>query len=443
MTIALSQARGRGSTVPAADTKPRARASRAYVAASALLAPLVVPAGPGQTALIDAVNLIAIAAFALFVVLPGRQGLRVPLFAPLAVVMVGSLIASGFAPSMSLAALALAQDVYLFCWFVVLVNLMRTREDLLLVRQAWMWAAVLVSLGAIGQYLLHNSVGSLLGSHGLRSRSTMYNPNMLADYLMMSVFVVMSLAADLKRVLFVPALGIIGLALLATKSNGGMIAFLAGLVVWGVFMAATGPTNRRGSYLAGAVLLVSLVGVGVWIGSEYGLGGRVVAALSEHTFAGRMEHSTASRAHIWDQLQVAYAHSPLGIGPGNSSSLTMGIADRERPDSYRSKEAHSDYLAYAIERGPLGLIGLLAFMIGLCGQVGVYWRGARRARGGGTSRRARLWAAAMLAVIASSAVHSLVIEKFHFRHYWVFFALVCASAIVSTARASAPATEAA
>jgi len=188
---------------------------------------------------------------------------------------------------------------------------------------------------------------------------------------------------------------------------------------------------------------VSLVGIGVWIGSEYGLGGRVVAALSEHTFAGRMEHSTASRAHIWDQLQVAYAHSPLGIGPGNSSSLTMGIADRERPDSYRSKEAHSDYLAYAIERGPLGLIGLLAFMIGLCGQVAVYWRGARRARGGGTSRRARLWAAAMLAVIASSAVHSLVIEKFHFRHYWVFFALVCASAIVSTARASAPATEAA
>ena len=444
MTVALPQARDRGFPVPAASTKPRNRASRVYLAAAALLAPLVVPAGPGQTALIDFVNLIAIAAFALFVVLPGRQGLRVPLFAPLAVVMVGSLIASGFAPSMSLAALALAQDVYLFCWFVVLVNLIRTRDDLLLVRKAWMWAAVLVSLGAIGQFVLHNGIGSLLGSRGLRPRSTMYNPNMLADYLMMSVFVVMSLVRDVKRVVILPALGIIGLALLATKSNGGMIAFLAGLVVWAVFMAASGPANRRGSWLAGGVLLLSLAGAALWIGSEYGLGGRVLAALSEHTFAGRMEHSTASRAHIWDQLQQAYAHSPLGIGPGNSSSLTLGLADRERPDSYRSKEAHSDYLAYAIERGPLGLIGLIAFMVGLCGQVAVYWRGARRGKGGHTSRRAQLWAAAMLAIIVASAVHSLVIEKFHFRHYWVFFAMVCASAYVAaTWRASTPAKEAA
>ena len=448
MTVAISHPRDRGFTAPAADTKPAptsrrvaSRAARTYLVLSALLAPLVVPAGPGQTALIDAVNLVAIAAFALFVVAPGRQGLRVPLFAPLMVVVVGSLIASGFAPSMSLAALALAQDAYLFAWFVVLVNLMKTPRDVRLMRVAWTWAAVLVSLVAIGQLLLHGGgLGTLLGSRGLRPRSTMYNPNMLADYLMMSVFVVMSLAAELRRVPLLSALGIIGLALLATKSNGGMIAFAAGGLVWGAFMVMTGPANRRGSYLAATVLVASLAGAALWLGSEYGLGGRVVAALSEHTFVGRMEHSTASRRHIWDQLEQAYARSPLGIGPGNSSSLTMGVADRERPDSYRSKEAHSDYLAYAIERGPLGLLGLAGLMIALFAQVAAYWRGARGAKGG-TSRRARLWAASMLAMLAASAVHSLVIEKFHFRHHWVFLALVCASAIVGAERTSGTTTE--
>jgi len=172
------------------------------------------------------------------------------------------------------------------------------------------------------------------------------------------------------------------------------------------------------------------------------MGDRVFQALSEHTFVGRMEHSSQSRLRIWDQLEVAFARSPLGIGPGNSASLTMGIADRERPDSYRSKEAHSDYLAFAIERGPLGIVGLLGLLAALFAQVAVYWRASRRTSGG-APRRARLWTAAMLAVLAGSVVHSLVIEKLHFRHYWLFIALLCASALISTGRTAGDPVEAA
>ena len=444
MTVALSQPRDPGFAVPVAVPKPRARASRMYLAVSALLAPLVVPSGPGQTAVLDVVNLFAIVAFAMFVVAPGRQTLRVPLVLPMSLVAIGSLIACAWAPSLSLAALALAQDVYLFAWFIVLVNLLRTRSDLRLVRVAWVWAAVLVSLGALAQLLLFTggSLGTLLGSRGMRPASTLYNPNMLADFLMMSVFVALSLAADLKRTTLLAALAIMGLALLATKSNGGMIAFAAASLTWGAAMVATGPAQRRGSILAVIVLLASLGGVAFWLGSEYDLGGRALASLSEHTFVGRMEHSSESRLRIWDQLEQSYARSPLGIGPGNSASLTLGLANRERPDSYRSKEAHSDYLAYAIERGPLGLVGLLGLMIALVAQVAVYWRGARRASGA-VPRRVRLWTASMLAVLAGSAVHSLVIEKLHFRHYWLFLALICASALMSTVRVDGRAPEAA
>ena len=443
MSVALSHPRDPGFTVPAAATRPRGRASRTFLVLCALLAPVVVPAGPGQTAVLDVVNLFAILAFGMFVVAPGRQMLRVPLVAPMLVVAVGSLVACAWAPSMSLAALALAQDAYLYAWFIVLVNLVHTRRDLRLVRVAWVWTAVLVSLGAMGQLLFHTggSLGTLLGSRGIRPASTLYNPNMLADYLMMSVFVALSLAAEVRRALLVLALGIIGMALLATKSNGGMIAFGAGSLAWAAAMVATGPARQRGSILATAVLVASLGAAMFWLGSEYGLGDRVFQSLSEHTFVGRMEHSSESRMKIWDQLEQSYAHSPLGIGPGNSASLTLGLADRERPDSYRSKEAHSDYLAYAIERGPLGLVGLFMFMAALFGQVAVYWRASRRASGG-APRRARLWTAAMVAVLVGSLVHSLVIEKLHFRHYWLFLALVCASAFMTTARAdaAAPAT---
>ena len=295
MSVALSQPRDPGFTVPAVETRRRARASRAYLVVSTLLAPVVVPAGPGQTAVLDVVNLFAILAFAYFVVFPGRQTLRVPLLAPTVLVAIGSLIACAWAPSMSLAALALAQDAYLFAWFVVLVNLLHTRRDLRLVRVAWVWTAVLVSLGALAQLLF---------------------------------------------------------------ATGGSLGTL------------------------------------------------------------------------------------LGIGPGNSASLTMGLADRERPDSYRSKEAHSDYLAFAIERGPLGIVGLLGLLAALFAQVAVYWRASRRTSGG-APRRARLWTAAMLAVLAGSVVHSLVIEKLHFRHYWLFIALLCASALISTGRTAGDPVEAA
>jgi hypothetical protein len=441
-------ATSRAASVPApaarAAATPRRRAARVYLVLAALLAPLCVPAGPGQTAALDLVNLFAIAAFVLLVVGPGRAPLRAPLLAPIAFVAVGSLIACAWAPSLSLAALALAQDAYLYAWFLVVVNLVRTRHDLRAVRVAWVWAAVAVSLGAVGQLLLHTggSLGTLLGSKGMRPAATLYNPNMLADYLVMSLFTALSLGAEMRRLPLAFAVATIGLGLLATKSNGGMIAFAVGALVWCVVAVATGPSRRHRGFLAAAAILASLAGLGAWLNAEWGVGDGVLHALKEHTFAGRMEHSGESRLRIWDQLERTYARSPLGIGPGNSGSLTLGIAERERPDSYRSKEAHSDYLAFAIERGPLGLLGLAGLTLAGFLAVARYWQRMRRDRDA-TPRRAGLWTASMAAALAASAMHSTVIEKLHFRHFWLFLALVCASAFVVPERAPAPVAEAA
>ena len=36
----------------------------------------------------------------------------------------------------------------------------------------------------------------------------------------------------------------------------------------------------------------------------------------------------------------------------------------------------------------------------------------------------------MAALLAASALHSTVIEKLHFRHFWLALAMVCASALL-------------
>jgi len=428
--------------VPATAPVASAGASRrsAYLALAAILAPLCVPAGPAQSAALDVVNVAALAAFGLALLVPGRR-LRAPLVLPAALVAIGSLVATLSAPSAGLAALALAQDAYLFAWFLLIVNLVREPADVRLVRVAWTWTAVAVSLGAVGQLLVqtHGSLGTLLGARGFRPASTLYNPNMLADYLVSSVFVAASLAHEVPRGRLALAIGVLLVGLLATKSNGGAIALAAGAVVWAVVAAVTSGVSVR-RVAAVTALLAGVLGLAVWFNAEWGVGDSALASLGRHTFVGRMEHSSASRLHIWEQLERSYARSPLGIGPGNSGALTLSIAERERPNSYRSKEAHSDYLAYAIERGPLGVAGLLLMTILAFLHVGRYWNRARRAPEGRRSRRgAAMWTAAMAGALTASTVHSTVIEKLHFRHFWLLLGLVCGSALMAAGRRDRPA----
>ena len=407
------------------------RGWRTYLALAALLAPIVVPAGPGQSAFLDFLNVVALAVF--FVVTMAGQKLRVPLAVPMLLIAAGSLLASIGAPSMKLVVLAVAQDVYLFAWFVLLVNVMRTETDIRIARVAWMWAGSAMALTALIQlYMRYGTLATLLGSRGLRPPAALYNPNMLADYLVFSLFITASLVGRVRRRVLWPLFAIQVLGLLSTKSNGGMISFAVGILAWVLVRAYTARVPVR-VLAATGLLAVGLFGLGTWLNKEYGFGNGLIATFQEHTFAGRMEHSGASRMRIWDQLERTYARAPLGIGPGNSGALTLSIAERERPDSYRSKEAHSDYLAYAIERGPLGIAGLIALTVVLFFQVSTYWR-HRPHRGVGRRRFSR-WTAAMAGILAASAMHSTVIEKLHFRHFWLFAAMVAASAMVAARRA--------
>src|SRR6185295_17201312 len=123
----------------------------------------------------------------------------------------------------------------------------------------------------------------------------------------------------------------------------------------------------------------------------------------------------------WTNLLRTYARKPAGIGPGNSRLVELSIEQRVRRESLLSKEAHNDYLGYLVERGPLGLLGMLAIKVEAFYWIVRWWN--RRRKGGHRSGGAV--AAAAIAGLVATSVHSFTVEMLHFRHAWLFLAVVC------------------
>jgi hypothetical protein len=137
-----------------------------------------------------------------------------------------------------------------------------------------------------------------------------------------------------------------------------------------------------------------------------------------------MSHSGEERGHIWQRLEESYRQYPLGIGPANSTTQPLDVSQQERAGVFVSKEPHSDYIGYAIERGPIAFFALLV----LTWQAIAWVLRGRRALEMRTGDRAAagILLAALLGGLVASSVHSIVIEKLHFRHFWVFLAMAVA-----------------
>jgi len=421
-------------TTPEAMAGQRARGLDGwgiYLAFLVTLIPIVVPIGTYQLALLDAPNIIALAAFAVGV-LSRKIALRTPFAAGAFAILVGSLVAMFNAVSPPASVLALVQDAYLYLWFLMLVSVLRVRGDLVGFRLAWTGIAAIVAIIAIVGLIVikgNTTLMGIVGPKGERATGTFSDPNMCADYLGMSLFVLMSLGRHMARVLRWSIGVLIVAAIVATKSNGGALSLFVGLVVWAVVRARTARVPVPAIAAAG-LLTVSLVLSAWWLTAGLG-GSRQLEGIQSHSFLGRATHSSKGRLKIWTQLEQTLHRAPLGIGPGNSRWISLTVEGRERPNSMYSKEAHSDYLAYMIERGPLAFLALLFILWQAFAKVNQVWM--RRVRAGTADAAASALVASLAGALACSAVHSLTIERLHFRHFWLLLALVCA--LAETARA--------
>jgi len=394
-----------------------------YLGLIVCLIPVVMPSGPARLAFVDGVIVLGLAAFAVML-MTRREHVQVPFLIPVAMIAVGSIVAVVNAESPAAAFLTMTQDTYLFLWFIMLVHLMRDR-DLTTVQLTWIWVANIIALAGIVIVLNegHLALADIVKPRGKRAHGTFYDPNMFAGYLVMSLFVVFSLGRRLNVLVRWGSILLMSVCIVATKSNGGMLSLVAGIAAWMAMRAWT--LRVPVTALVAGALLAAALGLGlVWLSAGFGVGSSQLAAFGNNSFLARASHSSEGRFTIWRNLQESYARSPLGIGPGNSSSQTLSIKDRLRPNSLQAKEAHNDYLAYAIERGPLGLLGLLILLASAFGKLGA--AASRRGEGVGERDTIGPLAAAATGALVAAVVHALTIEVLHFRHFWMLMAIICA-----------------
>jgi O-antigen ligase len=252
------------------------------------------------------------------------------------------------------------------------------------------------------------------------------NANSAAFYQLLG-FVPLMLASPSKNVAMI--LGAVLLpTMLLTGSMGATLSLLTGMAV-----AITAIV------LSGHLLLIIKIFVRVGIALVL-LSGIAYFIIShneryqhhfDQIFLGRAEKSSGGRFDLWQRGYDAYVDNDvflLGVGPENF---------REVDPTQKDNQLHNDFLAFSVERGLLGLLGLALFVIVAASRATYMILLANK-----YPDRATLAVVVFLAAIVATVVNSQIHQMFHFRNLWAVLALQEALLFKMTAtqRQAAPTT---
>lgn len=159
-----------------------------------------------------------------------------------------------------------------------------------------------------------------------------------------------------KRLLYITAIALMGIALLLSGSRGGLVALLAEIIV--LIMLTSGGTRKN--VLVKAALALALVGA--VIAGAFFVGGDT--SLTRLTETAGTKDITTNRTHIWSvTLQVIANNLPFGAGIGAFGAAYTPF------DSFngleRVEQAHNDYLQVLADAGIVGAIIGAAFLFWL------------------------------------------------------------------------------
>lgn len=403
--------------------------AEATAAAGIVGLPLLVPAGPGNTGPSDVLIVLCIVVTA-YAAAAGALRWTTPYAVPVTLLVVVGGLGGLIHNRPSATALALAQDLLLLAWGGALATVARDRDTLdrllrLWARAAVVWSTVLVLAVATGT----NKVAGVTQSEGQRTAFTFGDPNRAGSYFALSFFVLLAAGPMLRR--WTVRLGgcSLLLAMLYTGSNAALLAVLGGLGV-ALLVKAAQQSGAVAALAAGSV--VALLGIVVVlyvnvsaIQDQARSGGRILA----NSVARSGQGSEDRRLLLTENFALYQAGSGglFGTGPGGTKPL---LASRQ---SAYVKEAHNDWMAALIERGPVGVLGLglLAGAVALsCIQVCRRPVAGTRA-GPGVSHL--FW---LVGGAVSIAVFGWFHEALHFRHAWALLGLLAAASWLKTPRRS-------
>lgn len=151
-----------------------------------------------------------------------------------------------------------------------------------------------------------------------------------------------------KRLLYITAIGLMGIALLLSGSRGGLISLLAEIFFLVILTTKTKSSGQFGLKIGLAVLLVATIILGaILIGGE--------TSLTRFAETANSDDFSANRLHIWDvTLSIIKKNLPFGAGFG-----AFGVAYTPYDalnGSGRVEQAHNDYLQVLADAGIVGLV---------------------------------------------------------------------------------------
>lgn len=380
------------------------------VALGVALLPWLSPKGPGNSAPVDPVLALGVLGVLVWAVV-AQARVHVPYALPVLALMVLGLVAAitGTAPREG--GVAVLQEAFLLVWCAAVASVCRTPGALAVVVRAWVagaavWACVLVATAA-------QASGAAEGS---RARLLFDHPNMAGNYFAISLFVLVACGWPRRR----PARAAVGvvllLAVLLTGSNAAFGSLAVGAVLT-VFL------HLRRSH--GVVLAVAATSCLVLVGGTTAAVGvpPVLAAAqeSEHSLVrysiGRGARSAAARETLFASQYDLYERGDLlGLGPAATRDTLGTVA------APTAKEAHNDYLATLVERGPLGVLAVALLMGAVVARlVAVSTTGLRPA-----FDRVVPVPAALAGACSAFAVSALTHEVLHYRHLWAVLGVIAA-----------------
>lgn len=379
---------------------------KGYFLLLAALLPLSMPSLPGNLILVDLVNM---GFFFLFIILFSikRKQIKLQLVGPIAVILFGSLIAMFNTQALAFNIFTITQDLYLFVFFLVLYNIVEDQRDLKMLLACWLFFCVAQGgLAVLGSYIQFS-----VGSSGVsevedlsRSRGTFANSDALASYLGVSFFIIFQPFFKFGWFWNLVFGSVIFLGMFATKSMSALLGFSLGTVMVFVlyWLYIRGIKKLRLSIIAFIVALSSVFYV-------------MPKMMEAENFLERMPRSAGARKEIWMAGYESFLRFPMGIGPGSFKKTGKGPLNREG----KRAELHNDFISYLVERGPIGLIGLLILYGSFVLIVSINFKKAE-------TDEEVLWALGLMGMLTFIMVDALNHEGMHYRHVWLAFGIIAA-----------------
>ena len=341
---------------------------------------------------------------------------------PIWIVILSSLLSTFASPAASNSLVVMVKEIYLFVWFMAITVFLSVLNASELRRVLYVWSGVVILHGLLimAQFFspelwrFTNSLGGNLVEHDIYRPSGLFIcghagcANKAALFQLLG-FVPLLLAGFSKRT--VTILGIFLFAsILTTGSMGATLAFLSGAIVAVIAIAVLKKNLLvMTSYFLRIGFVILLLG-GVFY---------IIISLNqkylnhfERITVGRFDKSSGARFNLWQRgIDVLLDHSAFlwGVGPENFRVLDPAQTDNQ---------LHNDALAFLVERGLIGMLGLALFAgIALKRAISILQMSNK------TPDRARFEMVVFLAVIVAAMVESLTHQIFRTRELWLVLAL--------------------